>query len=195
MIAGALLLLAGVAILMGIITAESYYPPGYHTATSEISDLGATRPPGSVTYQPSGTIFNATMIITGLMLMGAAFFTCRTFRRKLVTFPIMLLGLGVFGVGIFPGNNGDIHPWFAMMAFVFGGLAATASAKVTAGPFRYIVVVLGTITLVTLLTAGIWIEHIGDGGTERWVAYPVVLWMTAFGGYLLANGNTQDRKR
>jgi hypothetical protein len=26
---------------------------------------------------------------------------------------------------------------------------------------------------------------LGIGGLERWVAYPVALWVTGFGGYLL----------
>ena len=31
-------------------------------------------------------------------------------------------------------------------------------------------------------------EELGDGGVERWIAYPTVLWMLAFGGYLMAQG-------
>ena len=51
--AGLLLAIAGSVILMGIITAESQYPFPYTTHDNEISDLGATRPPNSVTHQPS----------------------------------------------------------------------------------------------------------------------------------------------
>lgn len=28
-------------------------------------------------------------------------------------------------------------------------------------------------------------SFIGIGGTERWVAYPIMLWLTGFGGYLM----------
>ena len=41
--AGTLLFIAGFIALMGIITGEIFYPAGYSTADSEISDLG---PPG-----------------------------------------------------------------------------------------------------------------------------------------------------
>ncbi|MGB3850400.1 MAG: hypothetical protein WA958_10575 [Tunicatimonas sp.] len=44
-LAGALLFTAGSLILMGIITGEIFYPPGYSTALNDISDLGGTRPP------------------------------------------------------------------------------------------------------------------------------------------------------
>ncbi len=71
-LAGALLVLAGCVALMGIISAETFYP-AYSTAQNHISDLGATRPPDSVILQPSATIFNATMLATGLLVLGAAF--------------------------------------------------------------------------------------------------------------------------
>ncbi|MHB1415332.1 MAG: DUF998 domain-containing protein [Chloroflexota bacterium] len=184
-VAGLLLFLAGSAILMGIITAEALYPAGYSTAQSEISDLGATRPPDSVITQPSATIFNTTMIVTGAMILVSTFFFQRSVGRWIVTIPLALLGLGVLGVGIFPGNNAVIHPIFALTAFVFGGLAAIASALVVTSPLRFVFIVFGAITLFSLFFADLLIPVIGDGGTERWVAYPVVLWLAGFGGYLL----------
>ena len=82
---------------MGIIAAEIFYPAGYSTANSEISDLGATSPPDSIIYQPSASIFNTTMIIGGLLVLGASFFLFREYKRwTLVLFP-MLLGIGVLG--------------------------------------------------------------------------------------------------
>ena len=78
--AGLLFFVAGSVILMGIITAEIFYPPGYSTANSEISDLGATRPPDSISYQPSASIFNATMILGGLLILAASFFLFRDLK-------------------------------------------------------------------------------------------------------------------
>ncbi|MGB3635311.1 MAG: DUF998 domain-containing protein [Rubrobacteraceae bacterium] len=189
-IGGALLFVAGVIIYMGIITAEALYPAAYNTAQNEISDLGATRPPDSVILQPSATIFDVTMIVTGLMIIGGAYCVHRVFKRGAVTVPLALLGIGALGVGIFPGNHAVMHPIFAMLTFIAGGLAAILAYKVEAQPMRYISVALGGIALLTLLLAiflgeaGL-IGVLGDGGTERWVAYPVVLWLVGFGGYLL----------
>src|SRR2546423_8973351 len=78
-IGGALLFVAGAAILMGIITAEALYPAGYSTSRNDISDLGATRPPHSVIVQPSATIFDTTMILTGLLIIVAAYCMHRAF--------------------------------------------------------------------------------------------------------------------
>jgi hypothetical membrane protein len=184
-IAGLLLFLAGALILMGIITAEALYPSGYTTANSEISDLGATVRPNSVTYQPSATIFNYTMMLAGMMIAIAAVLQHKWYKKYLFTIPLLLLGAGMLGVGIFPGNRDPYHGMFALLTFNMGGLMAIASFKIVSAPFKYIGIVFGLITIITLWTASFFIPIIGDGGTERWVAYPVVLWLTGIGGYML----------
>jgi len=74
-VAGVLLSIAGAAILMGIITAEALYPAPYNTAENTISDLGGTMPSeGGIVLQPSATIFDATMLVTGPMII------CRDYR-------------------------------------------------------------------------------------------------------------------
>jgi hypothetical membrane protein len=198
--AGALLFLAGAVVLMGIITAEALYPADYSTAANTVSDLGGTRPSEGVVLQPSATVFDATMVVSGVMIVAAALSFHLASGRSAVTIPTALLGLGVLGVGIFPGNTG-LHPIFALLAFVSGGVAAILSYKASESPLRYIVVALGTSALL-MLVLGILlapqpdgmgllgnagpIAALGSGGMERWVAYPVVLWLTAFGGYLMS---------
>jgi hypothetical membrane protein len=182
--------LTGVVVFMGIITAEIFYPAGYSTAQNEISDLGATRPPNSVIVQPSATIFDSAMMVSGILLIAGAYFIHRAFRNRLVTGSILLLGIGILGVGIFPGNT-DPHPLVALVTFVAAGVSAIVSSRVTTAPFRTIAILLGGITLTFILLAfffsNIVFPILGDGGTERWVAYPSILWILGFGGYLLAS--------
>ena len=184
---GLLFFLAGVIILMGIITAEIYYPAGYTTKDSEISDLGATRPPDSVSFQPSATIFNLTMILGGLLIILASLILYQNLQRWLLILFPLLLGIGVIGVGIFLGNNSLIHPLFALIAFISGGISEIISWKMTSGPIRYLFVILGIITLFFLFFSSAIIPVLGDGGTERYIAYPVVIWLIGFGGYLSGN--------
>jgi len=193
-IAGVLLSIAGAAILMGIITAEALYPAPYNTAQNTISDLGGTMPSeGGIVLQPSATIFDATMLVTGAMIILGAYFVHRAFKKWGATIPLALLGIGVLGVGVFPGYVPVVHPIFALTAFVSGGLAAVLAYKVTSPPFRYISVVLGVITLVSVVLGFFFLESwgfvaaLGEGGIERWIAYPVVLWLTIFGGYLMGH--------
>jgi hypothetical membrane protein len=183
-----LLLTAGVTIVMGIITAEALYTNPY-TTRMEISDLGATDT--GVILQPSSTIFNATMLIAGAMIILGAYFTHQALHRKVVTIPTGLLGLGVLGVGIFPGNIHPQHPLFAFTAFVAGGLAVLLSATVTPQPLRAIFAVMGTVSLGFTLASVFLLEwgpfaRLELGGVERWMVYPVLLWLVGFGGWLAA---------
>ena len=198
-IAGVLLSIAGVAILMGIITGEALYPAPYNTAKNTISDLGGTMPSeGGVVLQPSATIFVATMLVTGVMIIIGAYFVHRSFERWAATIPLALLGIGVLGVGVFPGYVPVVHPIFALIAFVSGGVAAVMAYKVTTSPFRYISIALGVITLVSVILAFFFLEAwafvatLGEGGIERWIAYPVVLWLVMSGGYLMGRSNRES---
>lgn len=184
-IAGLLLFFAGFIVLMGIITGEAYYPSGYNTHDNEISDLGGTRPPNSVITQPSAAIFDTTMIVTGILIMTAAYFVHLEFRELVVTIPLGLFGLGALGVGVFPGNFQVLHPIFALLTFVSGGIAAILSYRITGPPLRYVFICLGSIALTFLFLSGVFIPSLGKGGTERWIAYPIVFWMTGLGAYLL----------
>jgi len=187
MIAGTLLFLAGVIAIMGIITAEAFYPTGYTTSNSAISDLGATRPPNSIITQPSATIFNSTMILTGIMVLIGAYCVFLIYRKLIFNITFGLFGLGVLGVGLFPGNVAVLHLVFALTTFISGGIAAITSSKILDAPFKYISIGFGVISLFFLFSAGFFIPIMGNGGTERWVAYPIMLWLTGFGTYLLGS--------
>ena len=191
--AGGLLLVAGATIVMGIITAEALYTAPYN-ARMEISDLGASET--GVILQPSATIFNLTMLVAGAMIIAGAWFAHRALHRRAVTIPTGLLGIGVLGVGIFPGNIHPQHPLFAFTAFVAGGLAVLLSAKVIPHPLRTIFAVMGAISLSFTLASVFLLEwgpfaRLDLGGVERWMVYPILLWLVGFGGYLTTSHTTE----
>ena len=192
--AGLLYFLAGAIVLMGIISAEAFYPSGYSTFKNEISDLGATRQPNSVSFEPSSTIFNTIMLIAGILILVASFYQHKYFKKLLFSVPVMLFGVGLVAVGIFPGNIRPYHGMASMLTFISGGFCATTSFKIVALPFKYISVLFGSVALLTFFIAVFksdWlISFIGIGGIERWVAYPIMLWLTGFGGYLMSNRNS-----
>ncbi len=192
--AGLLFFLAGSIILMGIITAEAFYPEKYTYTTSDsmISDLGATEPPNSIITQPSATIFNFIMIISGILVILGAYFLFRTFNDPIAAVLVGLLGLGALGVGLFPGNINPQHPLSAMTTFISGGLSAIYAYRLINSPFKYLSVLLGITGLFFLFTASIFMPIMGGGGVERWVAYPIVLWLIGFGGYLIGFGSKED---
>jgi hypothetical membrane protein len=190
---------------MGIITAEALFPVSYDTSANTISDLGSTWQPGDVVREPSATIFNLTMIVTGLLIAGGAWVLRRAVPGRAPAIAVAVLGISVFAVGVFPGEeiNGEpsssgVHPIVALLAFTSGGIAAILGARVTVSPFRWISAALGAVALLSLILSGpLGDTSLGTGGIERWVAYPVVLWLVAFGGYLTAGtakapGSSQD---
>jgi hypothetical membrane protein len=188
---GLCLTLAGIGILMGSITAEALFTGAYTTHADTLSHLGASEPPHSVVTQPSGTIFDATMLVTGALILAGAWFVYRAVRRTAVGIFIALLGVGVFGVGIFPLTHPGQHTVFALTAFFAGGIAVILSARGTVQPFRILWTLLGAVSLVAIvlgLFLADWapVARLGEGGIERWNAYPIVLWLVAYGSYLMA---------
>ena len=196
-IAGVLLSLAGAAILMGFITAEALYPGVYTTHANTVSHLGASEPPNSVVLQPSAAIFDLTMLVTGAMILSGAWFAYRALRRKAVLVPTALLGVGTLGVGIFPLTHPTPHTLFALTAFVAGGIAVVLSSRLTTAPFRYLWMVLGSVALAATALGLFFLEwapvaKLGEGGLERWIVYPIVLWLMAFGSYLMSTPATRS---
>jgi hypothetical membrane protein len=191
--AGVLYASAGFVLLMGIITAETKYPVFRHyTTRQEISDLGGTRPPQGLVTQPAAMIFDTTMLIAGVLLLAGAFALWRLYRDRLLTVMAGLFGAGALLVGIFPGNTTP-HPYVAMIAFVFSALTAIATVRVTSAPFRFMSLAIGLLSLAALVAGELGdnspvVRSIGIGGTERWVVFPIILWLAFFGGYLLAAG-------
>ena len=129
------------------------------------------------------------MAAIGILVIAGSWFVHRAFGRRSVTIPMTVLGIGALGVGVFPGNTGAPHQLFAMVTFIAGGVAAISAARVTTAPFRLISFALGAASLLTLASYMVLgdstpMAALGVGGIERWIVYPVILWVIAFGGYL-----------
>lgn len=195
-IAGFSLTLAGFIGFMGIITAEVLYPN--YSTRQDISDLGSTRPPNPVIHEPSATIFNSTMLLTGAMALFSAYLLYRVMDRRGFPLALGLFGVGVFGVGVFPGNVTPWHGMFALLTFFMGGITVTLSARAVPRPFSFLCGLFGGTSLLTLVSVFFFgltvqspnpLEFLSAGGIERWVVYPLILWLPAFGGYLMAGSD------
>lgn len=188
--AGALLFVGGVQFIIFLIVSEAVYP-GYSVHTNVISDLG-------VWGKPSAPFFDTSTIIFGLTVLASSYFINKEFKSRIITVLFVLAGAGALGVGIFPENtfivNGVpiVHTASAGIAFVFGGIAAIACFKITRAPFKYISTALGVAALLAVVlfeTTKNGYLGLGHGGMERMIAYPTILFLIAFGGYLLALHN------
>jgi len=190
------MVLSGFIAFMGIITAEVLYPD--YSTRQDISDLGSTLPPNPIIHEPSATIFNSTMLLTGALVLFSAYFVYRVTDNWGFPLSLAIFGFGAFGVGVFPGNVTPWHGLFALLTFFSGGITVILSSRVVSRPFSVLCGLFGSISLFMLVSVflfGIFIDGphplvvLGSGGIERWVAYPLILWILAFGGYLLGTSS------
>lgn len=187
--AGALLFVGGAQFAVFMIIAEAVYP-GYSVSANYISDLG-------VWGQPSAAFFNSSIVLFGLLVMAGAYALQNTFGRRWFSVIVALSGGGTLLVGFFPENTlvvggvPVIHTIAALMSFIFGGLGAIVSYRVTKVPIKFFSVVLGVASLLALVlfisTRDSGFLGLGVGGLERMIVYPTLLWTICFGGYLMAS--------
>jgi hypothetical membrane protein len=161
--------------------------PGYDITGGAISDLGA--------ISQTALLFNLSLVVVGSLNVaaGVLLYLSGGSRWLLVTF--LVAGLGAIGAAAFPLGTSGLHGIFALVAFLFFNLEAIAASSVTRGRMRAISILAGVVgiaftVLMMIGDAGTpsVFGPIGHGGAERMIVYPVMLWLLAFGGYLMAGG-------
>ena len=190
-IAGAALFAGVVQFALAMLVAESLYP-GYSVSGNAISDLGATCSNGACrTVQPSSIIFNLSIILAGLLVLVSGFYLRRAVRANAIVACVLVAGAAMAGVGVFPETFGVLHGIVSLTTFLSISFAAIAAYKVERSPLSYFSVLLGIFSLVaTILFIGGVYLGLGEGGMERMIVYPVLLWSIAFSGHLIAEGHT-----
>jgi hypothetical membrane protein len=182
-LAGTILFVSAAQFVTVIVIAAAL-APGYDIRNAAISDLGSIR--------STATLFNCSVIAVGLcnILSGYFYFRAHSELRLMAIFTVA--GIGAAGVGLFPVSRFEIHGLFALMAFVFFNVEVISTGARLAGPMRVLSFMTGTIGLVSLVVMIIGdsgyqalLGPMGHGGTERMIVYPPMLWLAAFGGYLL----------
>lgn len=170
---------------MTVIMLAASIAPDYDYAGGAISDLGV--------IPETAALFNVTLVAVGALNILAGLVLHREQRRPGLLALFVIAGIGAVGAGVFQLGTSDLHSLFALVAFLAFNLEALGASSLVRGPMRAISVVAG---LVGLFFAGLMVAGdagytaafgpIGHGGTERMIVYPVMLWMLAFGGYLMA---------
>jgi hypothetical membrane protein len=170
---------------MTVIMAAASMAPGYDVQGGAISDLGV--------IGETAALFNVTLLAVGLLSIVSGYLLYRTHGRAWMLAIYLMAGLGAFGAGLIPLNAGGIHGIFALVAFLFFNLEALSGAAIASGPMRWVSAVAGLMGLAFVVVMVIGdagnpgvFGPIGHGGAERMIVYPAMLWMMAFGGYLMA---------
>ena len=180
-----LLLFILAAGFVTVIMVGTSMAPGYNVKGGAISDLGV--------IGETATLFNGALLAVGLLNIVSGYLLYRSQGHVWVFALFLLAGLGAIGAGLVPLNTSDLHGIFALVAFVFFNVEALGAATLMSGPMRWVSVVAGLVGLAFVVimvigdagNPGVF-GPIGHGGAERMIVYPSMLWMMAFGGYLMA---------
>ncbi len=198
-IAGIILLIGCLQFLLAVNLAETQFP-GYSIAKNTLSDLGGTLP----AVEPSAIIFNLSVILLGISCLAAVYLILKSGGCRLFSSCLAIFAICAVGVGIFPEYTGVTHSLFALVAFLFGSLAVLFSYRLGLNiPMVIVSLVVGLIALLILLLSFIWgygtanplVAYLGVGGTERFIVYPMLFYLTALGGYLTSRGKDWVRIR
>jgi len=178
------LLFIQAAQFMTVIMLAASMAPAYDFGSGAISDLGV--------IGETATLFNISLFVTGLLNLAAGSLLYIERRSRWLLGIYVAAGVGAIGAGLVPLDSGDAHSLFALAAFLFFNVEAIASSRLVSGPMAAISVLAGVVglTFVAIMVIGDAGEPgvfgpIGHGGAERMIVYPVMLWLLAFGGYLM----------
>jgi hypothetical membrane protein len=176
---------------MTVVMVATSMAPNYDVQGGAISDLGV--------IGETAALFNGALWAVGALNIVSGYLLYRTHGRAWILAVFLLAGLGAIGAGLVPLNRSDLHGIFALVAFVFFNLEALAAATLVSGPMRWVSVVAGLVGLgfVILMVIGDGgnpgvFGPIGHGGAERMIVYPSMLWLMAFGGYLMASPSRDE---
>jgi hypothetical membrane protein len=121
-----LFFIADTQFVLCLIIAEALYL-GYSVASNYISDLGVG---------PSALVFNASVFLIGLLLLGGTYLQRHNHNLKTVNILLLLMAVGALGVGILARAKDFTlaHGAVSSAAFFFAGLSAITSSKVLPKP-------------------------------------------------------------
>jgi hypothetical membrane protein len=199
---GAWLVVVGSAQFFVAMAVEQALRPGYFDVgigSNTISDLGV-----NIHGWGYDWIFNGSVMALGIMGCLGIALLYPVFPKNGRTYPAAyLLGLGCLGaicIGIFTESstamNGDAHDFFSVWTFGFANIGLLAMGIAMWGDREWgrqalLTTALGALSVVALaiyiqneLSKGTYLG-LGEGGLERVVAFPVLLWVIYVGALVL----------
>jgi hypothetical membrane protein len=194
---GPIFYVSGVQFFVVQLLVALRWSPPYSISRNTISDLGNTACgpwDGRYVCSPSHDLMNLSLIILGVTMMSGSAFIFRDFARGRAAAAglaaMTASGLGVVMVGLFPENSVPVlHGVGAGITFVVGNGALFVWAFVLEMPvpLRAYAFLSGAVAILGLAAyvSGHYLG-LGQGGMERFVAYPQTIFLAVIGCYLLA---------
>lgn len=191
---GLFLFLAAIQFFIVQAVVESSFVPRYSNTKNTISDLGNTVCGvfnSRYVCSPDHPFMNTSFIVLGVTMAIGSWLLMRKRKEKrnvTVGFSMFAIGgLGAVLVGLYPENTVPLfHGLGTAAPFLLGNIGLILLGISWPRPklLRFYTVCTGTVALAALVSYAS--RHdlgIGEGGMERLVAYPQVIWMIVIGVY------------
>lgn len=197
--AGGLIWMCGVQFFVAQVVVQAAWTTPFSLATNYISDLGNTAcanylTAGGIAFvcSPLFALMNMSFFLQGVIIIAGTMLIWPLLRRggsKIIVLALLILtGIGMLGVGIFPENvNNDWHVYSAGLQFVTGNLALVIIGITNIIPGVGKTFLGGSIVLgvIGLAATGLFVtgNHfgLGVGGMERVAAYTFPVWLIGAG--------------
>jgi len=183
--AGLVIFVGSIQWLLMILVSESFQHD-YNSSLHYVSSLGVGT---------TALTYNTSIILYGLSLVISSIILYKTLNKKLLTSLLLVTGLFIIGVGVFPENSRPMHGYVTAFAFIFAVLLPIFSFKALNPPFSYLSIIIGLICLVMLIfffpylglpaDSTIMILGLAKGTMERLIIYTLLVWMVSFSISLL----------
>lgn len=188
---GAFLVVGSVQFLVAMAVVQSKYP-GYSLSGNYISDLGSSSSPWAWLFNDSIGVLGLFFILGGFWIRSA--FPPKTSAR-VGLFLLVVAAFGAIGVGSYPEGSpqlgGNVHNVMSFITFLGSGFSLLVLAMgmlrdTRWDGFRAYTFLSGLVTVIALgLFAGHSYAGLGQGGMERLIAAPILLWGIVAGYHLL----------
>lgn len=183
-VAGALML-SGVTQFAACVALAEAIHPGNDMSLPLTGLLGSG--PSEFILDPAVSWFyNPSSVVLGSCLVVSAYFLFRSYGSFGFSLLLALSGIGSIGVGLFSASRADLYTLSAFLEFPVTALTAVLSGFFQKSPYSLLSVALGVVSFAAIevfATGGY--GQLGPGGVQRVMAASLLLWMTAFGGYLV----------
>jgi hypothetical membrane protein len=165
--AGVLLFIGVFLISMAILITEALRPT-YSLSLDSISSLG---------IGPNGEIFYYSILLLGALLMISGAILLSGKKKEAWQVSLILVGVGAFGVGIFPYHvNYPLHSYFGFNALIFGEITAILFVTHKGTLLRVFSPIVGILVLVSIfLYARGMLYGLGYGGMDDSVPYSLLV--------------------
>ncbi len=172
--AGSLFLLAGLIEFFIFLNIAAFVDKGYSISNNTISHLGIDGTP---------YIFNISIIILGIFEIISGLLLYK--YSKIFTLLLIIGGIGAAGVGIFNEHFGMLHLAFAILAFLSPSILSYFAMSRFRNMLGYEWAFMGSIAIIALvLFASGNYFGLGDGGMERLILIPNLIWAFQFSAAL-----------